>query len=212
MKMSHSDIKHHLSSAQRRSMTFKILHLPSLSVLLSLSKESWTDSQRTVCASLDFTFFSISKANPSKMVPFRVSLSPDADIGCGLLLLFDIILIVLGPLSPWAVYCFSYIHILDLTRKCLSWLSRWNKVKLNYSENELGMLGKPPRAERWIAAVCPFNFSARDTKMVFISPKLDLRCLRKLVTSASHSIFLSHDVHSLAYTAAKADCCFSFHL
>lgn len=84
------------------------------------------------------------------MLPFRVSLSPEADIACGLLVLFDIILIVLGPLSPWAAYFFSYIHILDLTSKCLSWLSWRNKVKLNYGGNELGMLGKPPRAERWI--------------------------------------------------------------
>lgn len=44
------------------------------------------------------------------MVPFRVSLSPKADTGCVLLLLFNIILIVLGPLSPRAVYCFSHTH------------------------------------------------------------------------------------------------------
>lgn len=78
----------------------------------------------------------------------------------------------------------------------LSWLSRWNKVKLNLHWKWIEHTGRGgssisgaenfeltlPSTYSPIAAVCPFNFKAADTKMAFISPQLNLRCLGENLT------------------------------
>lgn len=90
----------------------------------------------------------------------------------------------------------------------LSWLSRWNKVKLNLHWKWIEHTGRGgssisgaenfeltlPSTYSPIAAVCPFNFKAADTKMAFISPQLNLRCLGENLWHARlFSIFLRQD-------------------